>query len=87
MLQTMGLSYILGVTGIILCILGVGKNGVLLRILTRLCVAVVVTYGINTGLLYFGLPYSIGINGWTLLIMSLLGLPGVAAMYAICFFL
>lgn len=87
MLQTIGLPYILGVTGIILCILGVGKNGMLLRLLTRLCVAAVITYGINTCLVYFGLPYSIGINGWTLLIMTFLGLPGVAAMYAICFFL
>ena len=87
MLQSMGLSYILGVTGIILCILGLGKNGIFLRMLTRLCVAAVVTYGINTALLYFGLPYSIGINGWTILVMTLLGVPGVAAMYAVCIFL
>lgn len=85
MLQVAGVPYILGVTGIILCILGLGRNGILLRMLTRLSVAAVLTYGMNTVMMYLGLPYMIGINVWTILVMTLLGLPGVAAMYAICF--
>lgn len=85
MLQVTGMPYILGVTGIILCILGVGRNGILLRFLTRLSVAAVFTYGLNTMMMYLGLPYLIGINVWTLIVMTILGLPGVAALYAICF--
>lgn len=87
MLQSVGMPYILGVTGIVLFILGLGRNGILLRLLTRLSVAAVFTYGINTAMMYFGLPYMIGMNIWTLCIMTFLGLPGVAAMYAVCIFL
>lgn len=86
-IQDNGTIIILGVTGIIFAILWLGRKELILKLITRLCVTAVLTYSVNTIMIYYKLPYMVGINGWTLAIMGLLGIPGVCALYTICFFL
>lgn len=82
-----GAIYILGVTGIVGCILFIRRSEWIMKLISKLCVGLVLIYGINMGLSYFNLPYEVGINWISIFSSAVFGVPGVGLLYALRIFL
>lgn len=79
----MGAGYIIGVTGLIGFFLCVRKMEWLLRMIMKACVGIVLIYGCNLLMEYFGMQILVGLNPITIGCSAVLGVPGVVLLYAV----
>ncbi len=56
------------------------------KFIFRACLGMMMIYGVNQFLLSEDIAIYVGMNGWTFLTTGLLGVPGVALLYAIVAF-
>ena len=77
--------FLLIIVGVgILLVMAVGKKMEwLLNLLMRGILGTVMIYFVNLGLAMFGISLGVGINGVTVLTSTILGFPGVLALYGI----
>ena len=78
-----GAMYIIGVTGIVGFILLIRRSEWIMKTISKLCVGMVLIYGINMVLSYFHLPYEVGLNWISIFCSAVFGVPGVGLLYAL----